>query len=66
MARWEFESRFRAKVRHAVAVSRKTNTPPNITPTPSEAASAKRLLLKGQLQPGDMRRWTAEEVANVR
>lgn len=65
LARWEFEERFRAKVRHAVEVSRKTNTPPNLKPLPSEKANATRLLVRGQLQPGDLARWVEEEVARV-
>lgn len=63
LSRWEFESRFRTKVRHAVKVARETGRPPELKPLPSERANATRLLLRGQIKPGDLERWVTEEVA---
>lgn len=65
LARWEFEERFRAKVRHAVETARKTGAKPNLKPLPSERANATRLLARGQLHPLDMAKWVDEEVASV-
>lgn len=64
LSRWEFEMRFRAKVRHAVDTSKKTGAPPDLKPLPSEKANATRLLMRGQLQPSDLARWVQEEVAH--
>jgi hypothetical protein len=61
----QFERVFRLKVRNAVRASREFYQPPNLAPTPAEKANATRLLLRGELQPGDMAKWVEEEVANV-